>query len=232
MSDGEFMSTSVEEIQTGGGLHASRAIFTALEVTLLYAGILLYIWRWQYTCPRAWIALWAVVLVGHMLHRDTLGGLGLIWTELRSSARLALPVALVIYLPLLFYGFAHHSLVLLPPTWQSLGPALGYGSWCVVQQYLAQSYFHNRLMLVIRNRHLSSALIGIMFSVAHIPNSLLMIVTLLVGFLFAEIFARHRNIWPLALVQAVGGLLLAAVIPDALIHHMRVGPGYFLYELR
>jgi hypothetical protein len=232
MNDGEFMSTSVEEIRTGGRLHASRAIFTALEVTLLYAGILGYIWRWQYSCPRAWIALLAVILVSHVLHRDTLRGLGVIWTELRASARLVLPVALIIYLPLLLYGFARHSLVLLRPNWQSLGPALGYGSWCVFQQYLTQSYFHNRLMLIIRNRHLSSALIGIMFSAAHIPNPLLMIVTLIAGFLFAEIFARHRNIWPLALVQAVGGLLLAAVSPDALIHHMRVGPGYFFYGLR
>jgi hypothetical protein len=226
------MSTSVEGIQTGGRLRASRAIFTALEVALLYAGILVYIWRWQYTWPRAWMALLAVILASHVLHRDTLGGLGLIWAELGASARLVLPAVLAIYLPLLLYGFARHSLVLLRPTWQSLGPLLNYGIWCVAQQYLTQSYFHNRLMRIIRSRNLSSALIGIMFSAAHIPNPLLMIVTVFAGFLFAEIFARHRNIWPLALAQAVGGLLLAAVTPDALIHHMRVGPAYFLYEAR
>jgi hypothetical protein len=226
------MSTSVEGIQTGGRLRASRAIFTALEVALLYAGILVYIWRWQYTWPRAWMALLAVILASHVLHRDTLRGLGLIWIELGASARLVLPAVLVIYLPLLLYGFARHSLVLLRPTGQSLGPLLNYGIWCVAQQYLTQSYFHNRLMRIIRSRNLSSALIGIMFSAAHIPNPLLVIVTLFAGFLFAEIFARHRNIWPLALAQAVGGLLLAAVTPDALIHHMRVGPAYFSYGIR
>ena len=226
------MSTSVEEIQTSGGLHPSRANFTALEVALLYAGILVYIWRWQYTWPRAWMALLAVIVVSHLLHRDTPRGLGLIWTDLGASARLALPAALTLYLPLLLYGFARHSLVLLRPNWQSLGPALGYAGWCAVQQYLAQSYFHNRLMLIIPSRNLSSALLALMFSAAHIPNLLLMIVTAIAGFLFAEIFARHRNIWPLAVAQAVGGLLLAAAIPDALIHHMRVGPGYFFYELR
>jgi membrane protease YdiL (CAAX protease family) len=71
-----------------------------------------------------------------------------------------------------------------------------------------------------------------MFSAAHLPNLPLMIATLIAGCIFAEVFARHRNIWPLALAQAVGGLLLAAVTPDALIHHMRVGPGYFLYGIR
>jgi len=52
------------------------------------------------------------------------------------------------------------------------------------------------------------------------------------GFIFAEIFARHRNIWPIALAQAVGGLLLAAVSPASLMHNMRVGPGYLFYGLR
>ena len=75
---------------------------------------------------------------------------------------------------------------------------LGYGSWCAFQQYLTQSYFNNRLMLVIRNRHVSSALVGIMFSATHIPNLILMIATLVAGFVFAEVFARYRNIWPLA----------------------------------
>jgi len=31
----------------------------------------------------------------------------------------------------------------------------------------------------------------------------------------------------MALAQALGGLLLAAVAPDSLMHNLRVGPGYF-----
>ena len=224
--------TSVRKIPAGDGPYASQAMFTALEVTLVFAGLLAYIWRWQYAWPRAWMLLWAVILASHVLHHDTLRGLGLGLTELRSSAQIILPLAVIAYLPMLLYGFAHHSLALLRPHWRILGPLLGYGSWCLCQQYLAQSYYHNRLMLIIRNRHVSSALLGIMFSFAHLPNLLLMIATLIAGIVFAEVFARHRNIWPLALAQAVGGLLLAAVAPDALIHHMRVGPGYFFYGIR
>jgi len=203
-----------------------------MEVAGVYSGILAYIWIWQHSYPRAWMALWAIVLISHVLHRDTLRGLGLTWSELRASARLVLPLAVVAFLPLLAYGFARHSVVLLRPSWSSLTALLGYAGWCVFQQYLAQSYFHNRLMLITRRRHVSSALIGIMFSSTHLPNLILMVATLIAGFFFAEVFARHRNIWPLALAQAVGGLLLAAVTPDALIHHMRVGPGYFFYGIR
>jgi hypothetical protein len=59
-----------------------------------------------------------------------------------------------------------------------------------------------------------------------------MVATTVAGFVFAEIFARHRNIWPIALAQAVGGLLIAAVSPASVIRNMRVGPGYLFYGLR
>jgi hypothetical protein len=244
--------TSLEEMKDGGRGRRPLVIGTAFEVALIFAGILAYIWRWQHTNPLAWMGhpgsrliarfmdtnplawggLFALILVSHVLHRDTLRGLGLGGTDLRGSAQWVLPLAIVLYLPLLLYGFVHHRFALLHPTWQSLVLLLGYGGWCAFQQYLTQSYFHNRLMLIIRNRHVSSALIGIMFSATHIPNLILMIATSVAGFVFAEAFARYRNIWPLALAQAVGGLLLAAVAPDALIHHMRVGPGYFFYGTR
>jgi hypothetical protein len=224
--------TSVNEMEDSGGRRDLPAVATAMEIALVFTGILIYIWRWQHTSPRVWMALWAVILVSHVLHHDTVSGLGLGQTGFRDSAKWVLPLGVLLYAPMLFYGFAHHRLAWLQPTVRLFAPLLGYGSWCAFQQYLTQSYFNNRLMLVIRNRHLSSALVAIMFSATHIPNLILMVATLVAGFVFAEIFASYRNIWPLALVQAVGGLLLAAVSPDALIHHMRVGPGYFFYRIR
>jgi hypothetical protein len=216
----------------GGETRRSLALATTLEVALIFAGILAYIWRWQHTIPHVWMGLWAWILLSHVLHHDTLSRLGLGRSGLRASAQWILPLTILLCLPLLFYGFSRHRLLFLHPTWQALVTLLGYGCWCAFQQYLTQSYFHNRLMLVIRNRHVRSALVGIMFSATHIPNLILMVATLVAGCVFAEVFARHRNIWPLALAQAVGGLLLAAVAPETMIHHMRVGPGYFFYGIR
>ena len=95
-----------------------------------------------------------------------------------------------------------------------------------------QSYFHHRLMSLIDNHHLNALLVAIMFGGTHLPNPILIVATTVGGFMLAEIFAHHRNIWPLALAQWVGGLLIAAVSPQSLIHNMRVGPGYFLYGIR
>lgn len=226
--------TSVDEIRPHGGPSTGEwpRLGTAFETLTIFACILYYIWRWQATFPHAWMPLLAANLLSHLAHRDTLRKLGLAGSGLRASSEAVFPLALAIYVPLFVYGFARHSLALLRPTPNVLPPLLGYAVWCLAQQYLTQSYFHNRLMSVIPNRHVTSALVGLMFGSAHIPNPVLMIATTLAGFIFSEIFAKHRNIWPLALAQALGGLLLAAVSPASLMHNMRVGPGYFFFGLR
>jgi hypothetical protein len=224
--------TSVDEIKAGTASHSWLPIYSALEVILVYAGIVAYIWRWQHTYPHFWMALWGVVLLSQFLHRDTLRTLGLSFAGMRANAEVVLPIALAFYVPLLVFGFARHALALVPVNRHAPASLLGYGIWCAFQQYLAQSYFHNRLMKAVRNRHLSSLLVGILFGSAHIPNPILMVATTVAGFVFAEVFARHRNIWPIALAQAVGGLLIAAVSPASLIHNMRVGPGYLFFGLR
>lgn len=234
MVSGNFMSqvTSAEKTESCRAPGRRVIVLTAIEVTFLFSAILAYIWLWHHTLPYLWLPLFAFILVTHVLHHDTIRKLGLGATGFRESAKWVLPLTIILCLPLLAYGFDRHRLRLLHVTWQSLLPALGYGCWCAFQQYLTQSYFNNRLMQIIRNRHLSSALIGIMFSATHIPNLILMVATLIAGVVFAEVFARRRNIWALALAQAVGGLLIAAVAPESMIHHMRVGPGYFFYGIQ
>jgi uncharacterized membrane protein len=222
--------SSLAEIRPGSARQSWLPICSALEVILVYAGIVTYIWRWHRTYPLSWIPLWGVVLVSHFLRHDTLRTLGLSFAGLRANAQLVLPIALAFYVPLFLFGLERHALALMPVNQHAGASLLAYGMWCAFQQYLTQSYFHNRLMDVIRSRHLSSLLVGIMFGSAHLPNPILMIATTLAGFVFAEVFVRHRNIWPLALAQAVGGLLLAAVSPASLIRNMRVGPGYFFYQ--
>lgn len=204
---------------------------TAVEVMVFFACVLLDIWRWQHTRPHLWILLVAAMFLTHILHRDNWRSLGLARFELRPSAAAALPIMLALFAPLIVYGFSTGRLALQLPDRASLRYFLGYGVWCVCQQYLTQSYFHNRLLMVIRSRHLTSALVAVMFGAAHLPNPVLTAATAVAGFVFSEVFARHRNIWPLALAQTVGGVLIAAVTPASLIHNMRVGPGYWHWDI-
>jgi len=226
------IAASVNEVMSPPVAPLSARIVSGLEVLLVYAGVLLYIWRWQFSYPRLWIALLAIMVLSHLGHGERPRDLGLTLAGLRSNAETILPLVLAIYLPLVFYGFARHLLVLLVPGKQSLVWFTAYLWWCAVQQYVAQSYFHRRLMCVIENPHRRSLVVGLMFGATHIPNPILMVATTLAGFIFAEVFARHRNIWPLALAQAAGGFLIAAISPPSLIRNMRVGPGYYFYRLK
>lgn len=210
----------------------SHEILTIIEVMLFFACVLLEIWRWQRTRPHLWIVLLAAMALTHLLHRDSWRTLGITRLELRGTAAAIFPVMLGLYLPLLVFGFWSGRLRLLIPNRAAVLYFFGYGLWCVAQQFLTQSYFHNRLLSVIRSPHLTSALVAIMFGAAHLPNPVLTAATLIAGFVFSEVFARHRNIWPLALAQAVGGILLAAVTPASIIHNMRVGPGYWFWGVR
>jgi hypothetical protein len=234
MSIHGMMTTATSRANVISQRAASRMtdLITALEVLSIYAGILLYIWRWQFSYPRTWIVLLCGVVASHLLHRDTLERLGLTFHNLRAGSQVILPLATALCLPVFFYGLWSGRLIALPPTRRVLTSFAAYSLWCLFQQYVMQSYFHNRLMSLLPNRHTSSLLVAVMFGAAHIPNPILMIATTGGGFILAEVFARHRSILPLALAQAVGGFMIAALSPASLIHNMRVGPGYFFFGLR
>jgi hypothetical protein len=208
-----------------------KPVITASEVLAVYATILLYIWQGQNTHPFLWLPLLAGILFSQWLYGDTLDDMGLTGREFRPCARASLGVLAVVIVAAVLYGlWAHDSAGRLasPRVWLMFG---GYLIWCSFQQYLTQSYFHRRLMRVMRSQHLRSLAIALLFAGAHIPNPVLMAATFAGGFVFAEIFARHSNIWPLAFVQAVAGFLIGALSPPWIIHSMRVGPGYFFFHL-
>ena len=234
MSIQEDMSTTTSpvEISPASARQSGKQGLATLEVLAVFAGILLYIWRWQYSHPYFWIPFLAIVLLSHWVHHDSLRHLGLSLHGLRASAAIIVPLGALILVPAFAYGVVSGIVV---PSWPDLRTLHYFGAylvWCVFQQYLTQSFFHNRLLGIFKSRHISSLLVAVMFGAAHIPNPALMAVTALGGFVLAEVFARHRNIWSLALVQAVAGCLVAVLVPAALIHNMRVGPGYFLYNQR
>jgi hypothetical protein len=223
------MSTLTSQVQFSESPASAKEFFVVIEILAAFSGILLYIWRWQYSHSWLWVPMLALVLASHLAHRDSLRDLGLTLHSIRQSAQVVLPAALAVLLPALAYGLVKGSVRPELAGWPVLRYFGAYLVWCAFQQYLTQSYFHNRLMRIVRNRHASSALTALMFGAAHIPNPLLMAVTTLGGFALSEVFARHRNIWPLALAQAVCGAMLAVLAPAAVIHNMRVGPGYFFF---
>ena len=93
------------------------------------------------------------------------------------------------------------------------------------------SFLTNRLLGYFRKTWQAALLAGVLFSALHWPNPVLVPLTLVGGTAMAGLFARERNILPLAAGQAVLGALVWWAFPLAWHHSMRVGPGFWEFRM-
>lgn len=209
--------------------HAAFGIGPGAQVAIGYMLLLASLWT-SMAANRLWMTLCGTVLLaltlGSAYSRRELGlgapsGKGaarvLIIGLLAAAAILAIAMLLGQKLP------ANSNWPPPRALWQ-------YTIWAMVQQFILQSFFYVRLESIVgaQSAVFASALL---FSIAHVPNPILSVGTLLAGLFFCEMFRRYRNIYPLGIVHAALGLALAETIPDRWLHHMRVGIGYLHFHL-
>ena len=108
----------------------------------------------------------------------------------------------------------------------------GYVVWSLVQQYILQYYFLERLRRLTAHTYLAVVTTGVLFALAHLPNPLLTIAALFWGITACALFVRYRDIYSLGVAHAILGLCVAFTVPDAIHHGMRVGSGYKTYHAR
>lgn len=106
----------------------------------------------------------------------------------------------------------------------------GYAVWSVMQQFLLQGYFLSRLLRLLGSATTAAVASAIIFALAHLPNPILTILTLVWGLAACFVFVKSRNVWPLAIAHAIFGISVAITIPGPVVHNMRVGRGYLTYR--
>lgn len=198
----------------------------ALEAGAIFSLLIAYIWVFQARFHAAWTILFGFVLVSHFIRGETPSDLGLRRAGFTECARrFAIPVVAVALLGTLL-GLALGTVRHVAP-WRVAGVLAGYCLWALFQQYLLNGYFTNRLQAAFgeRYQYLVAPIAGAMFAGAHVPNALLMSVTLVGGAVAAAAWQRHRNLFFLAFAHALIGTMLWLVVPDTVSHHLRVGPG-------
>lgn len=105
----------------------------------------------------------------------------------------------------------------------------GYILWTMYQQFLLQDFFMPRLTRLLSS-DTAIAAAAVLFAVAHLPNLPLVLATLVWGAVSCALFRHYRNLYVLGLAQGLLGLGFAVCVPEALLHHMRVGLGFFHYH--
>lgn len=118
-----------------------------------------------------------------------------------------------------------HSLLFVRTYW-------AYALWTFIQQFLLQGFFLLRLLRLLPTPKMAALAAATLFALAHIPNPILAVATLVWGFAACLIFLRYRNLYPLAIAHAIFGVTIAIAIPGPVIRNMRVGLGYLNYGHR
>ena len=104
-----------------------------------------------------------------------------------------------------------------------------YAVWAFIQQFIALSFFFVRFERLLGSSSKAVYATALLFGMVHLPNWVLLVCTAVMGFIFAELFRRYRNIYWLGLAHALLGIAVAVSVPDALHHQMRVGVAYLHY---
>ena len=209
----------------------SYRILTGIEALGLTGYIAWYIWRLQATKPNSWIVFLVWLMVSMVVHRDTPKTLGWRADNLWPATRQGLPIFVLFVFgagAVALWSGAFHNF---PPHLIQMRHALNYAAFCLLQQVALNSYLTNRLLYSFDEARLPTALLaGTVFAALHWPNPVLVPLTFIGGVTMSWLFARQRNIIPLAAGQAVVGTLVWWAFPVAWHHGMRVGPGFYTFH--
>ena len=198
-----------------------------VDVILLPAFILWFIWRLQLTHLGSWIVFPLWLAATFLLYRDTPATLGWRADNLWPATKVALAVFAIMAAGLVVIGVSLGAPLHLPRALIAVPRMSGYLAFCVLQQVALNSLVHNRMLSLIGNEWVAAVLTGTIFAACHWPNPVLVPLTFVGGAVMAWMFGRHRNILPLAVGQAILGSLVLWAFPATWLHHMRVGPGYY-----
>jgi membrane protease YdiL (CAAX protease family) len=170
----------------------------------------------------------AVLWMAICAHRSwrTVRDWGLSGAGFRESAWVVL-VTMLIAGALLATASLLHTLHLVVRGHSPATSIATYTAWALLQQFILLNIFLARLLRIFQSRVAAVVATGALFAIAHIPNPLLIAITLTWGSVSGVLFLRYRNLYVLALAHAIVGLTLGITVPDAVQHQMRVGIGYW-----
>ena len=106
----------------------------------------------------------------------------------------------------------------------------GYAVWSFFQQFLLQDFVMRRLLKLTNYRRVAVIGAAGLFALAHLPNPVLTVMTLVWGVASCLVFLRYRNLFTLGMAHAILGICVAVTLPASVQHNMRVGLGYLRYR--
>jgi len=202
----------------------------AAEVTLVFVLILTQLWFVGEVLSFFVLLPLGVILVSWVVRKESFETLGLSQFAFKGFGRLWLFLAAGVVIVLIVGVYGN------PGFFRSgsfpIGVVLRFISYLIpalVQQILLNGYFVNRMHSVTNHRTRTTLLVGILFGIVHLPNPVLVVLTLYGGMISAYFFVRSRNVYPLAVAHAALAAVAYCTLPQEWHHGFRVGMQFYLY---
>ncbi len=216
-----------------------------LEVVSVLASVFLTTWvmiplqpepRWLIAAP----GLFAVGLIvnSQRARGERLHDLGLTGRNFGKALRLIALPTLAAAAVIVTLGYITNSFHRTSHFWTNM---LFLPVWAITQQYVLQAFIYRRIrgLLVAESAPLNEqrrqvrwAILAtaVLFSLAHLPNLMLMVLTLIGGLIWSWVYERAPNLLALGLSHATLSFLLMTSAPDWLLPSLSVGYKHFLYQ--
>lgn len=202
-----------------------RALF---ELAVGYLLILIVLWTPRTAQRPFYIAAIVWIALATAFSCDDTKSMGLEVPPRRSLW--IIPAALVLSIVAIASAAAIGTLKLPPTPLLFIQRYWGYAIWACVQQFLLQDFFLLRLMRLLPTKIAAVVAAALLFSLAHLPSTILAPITLAWGLITCLLFVRYRNLYAIAIAHAILGITVAVTIPGSVDHNMRVGLGYLTYH--
>ena len=167
----------------------------------------------------------AFMINSHHQRGEHLHDLGFRIDNFGAAVRLLLPVTAIV------------CVLIVLAAWVELGGEFRFAPlrarflvlplWALLQQYALQAFINRRAQIAFGAGSWSIALTAVFFSLAHLPNPLLVGLTLAGGLIWAAIYQRQPNLYAVALSHSLASLTLTLTFPPFLVNSLRVGMKYF-----
>ena len=166
----------------------------------------------------------ALMVFSHRERGEKLRDLGFRTDNFFAACRLLfLPTALAMIIAIAAGWLVNHTLL----TGNFRTRFLWLPLWALFQQYALNGFINRRAQLALGKGAKSIVLVGVVFSLLHLPSPLLALATLVGGLIWAAVYQRQPNLFALALSHAIVSITAALTISPGLLNSLRVGFKYF-----
>jgi membrane protease YdiL (CAAX protease family) len=213
----------------GSAVDKASRTAALVEVTAMVALVLSYIWGWKGTFhgeAELLVGLYfGIGILSHLRRHESARQLGFRldnWRQALRNAAAIVPVAVCVPIAIgALLGTWHF------PSWSDAIRHMPWMlAWATAQQYGLLCFLYRRFLEILGGPRAAAASAAAIFAAFHVPNSLLLAVTLLAGVVSCWLYRREPNVLVLGIAHAAISFAIFSSLPFSITHGMRVGPGY------